>query len=239
MPHVGVSSSIGASRSSDSTRQFRSLTGLSDCELLSKVKDLVSRERAVTLEILVHLNEVERRSLYLGLGYPSLFEYCVRHLGYSSSAASRRIQCARCIRDYPEVHALLEKNEVNLVTISLVASILTESNARDVLGKIRGKSQRDVEASVARYRPPVSMRDRARPVFVAVAKEEEPQRIAGPYSGQDCPIPPTAGSEKRPNLETGGFAAGPLSRSIISFPSPAEGRRRSTTSGCSAENTIV
>ena len=53
-----------------------SLRGLSDRELLARVKDLVSRERAVTLEILVHLIEVERRRLHLGLGYPSLFEYC-------------------------------------------------------------------------------------------------------------------------------------------------------------------
>ncbi len=75
---------------------------------------------------------------------------------------------ARCVRDYPEVYELLEKNEVNLVTISLVASILDESNAKDLIGKIRGKSQREVEAIVATYRPPVSMRDRAKPVCVAV-----------------------------------------------------------------------
>ncbi len=52
------------------------LRGLSDRELLSRVKDLVSRERAVTLEILVHLIEVERRRLHVGLGYASMFEYC-------------------------------------------------------------------------------------------------------------------------------------------------------------------
>ena len=125
MSHVGVSGSAGVSRPSNSTGQRRTLSGLSDRELLSRVKDLVSRERAVTLEILVHLNEVERRRLHLGLGYPSMFEYAVRHLGYSASAAARRIRAARCIRSYPEFRRFLEKNEVNLVTISMVASILT------------------------------------------------------------------------------------------------------------------
>ena len=167
--HDGVSSSAGVSRLPDSTRRFRTLTGLSNRELLSRVKDLVSRERAVTLEILVHLIEVERRRLYLGLGYPSLFEYCVRHLGYSSSGAGRRIPAARCIRDYPEVYRLLEKNEVNLSSISLVAPILTKENKDDLLRRIRNKSQKEVEAIAAGYRPPVSMRDRARPVCVAVA----------------------------------------------------------------------
>jgi 5-methylcytosine-specific restriction endonuclease McrA len=145
------------------------ISGLSDRELLSRVRDLVSRERAVTLEVLLHLIEVGRRRLHLGLGCPSMFEYCTRHLGYSSSAASRRIHTARCIRDYPEVYGLLEMSEVNLSTVSLVASILTKENKGDLLMRIRNKSQKEVEAIVADYKPPVSLRDRARPACVAAA----------------------------------------------------------------------
>ncbi len=204
MNPIDVSASVGVSRSSDSTRRFRSLSGLSDRELLSRVKDLVSRERAVTLEVLVHLIEVERRRLHLGLGYPSMFEYAVRHLGYSESAAARRIRAARCIRDYPEVYGLLEKNEVNLVIISLVASVLTTTNAKHVLGKIRGKSQREVEAIAATYRPPVSTRDRATPVCVAVPVPSAPQ-LNGPRGD----LTATAGSEKRPNTVAADFASGP------------------------------
>jgi hypothetical protein len=181
MSHVGVSGSPSVTGSSGPARPKASpassvtrpgsavLRGLSDRELLSRVKDLVSRERAVTLEILAHLIEVERRRLHLGLGYASMFDYCTRHLGYSSSAASRRIQSARCIRDYPEIHGLLEKNEVNLSSVSLVAPILTRENKDHLLRRIRNRSQREVEAIVADYRPPVSLRDRARPVCVAVA----------------------------------------------------------------------
>jgi 5-methylcytosine-specific restriction endonuclease McrA len=169
------------------------------------VKDLVARERAVTLEILLHLIEVERRRLYLGLGYPSMFEYATRRLGYSESAAARRIRAARCVRDYPEVCDLLERNEVNLVIISLVASVLTATNAKDVLGKIRGKSQREVEAIAATYRPPVSTRDRATPVCVAVPVPSAPQ-LNGPRGY----LTATAGSEKRPNTPASGFAAGPF-----------------------------
>jgi 5-methylcytosine-specific restriction endonuclease McrA len=170
------------------------LRGISDRELLSRVKDLVSRERAVTLEILVHLNEVERRRLHLGLGYPSMFEYAIQHLGYSHSAAARRIRAARCVRDHPEVYGLLERNEVTLITISLVAPILDESNAKDLISKIREKSQREVEAIVATYRPPVSMRDRAKPVCVAVPAPSGPQ-LNGPRGAASA----SAGSEKRPN----------------------------------------
>ena len=181
------------------------LRDLSDRELLSRVKDLVSRERAVTIEILVHLIEVERRRLHLGLGYPSLFEYCTRHLGYSSSAASRRVHSARCVRDYPEVHGLLEKNEVNLSSVSLVASVLTRENKDDLLKRIRNRSQKEVEAIVADYRPPVSLRDRARPVCVAV--------VSSASDGPGLPLSrtvlaPSPGGEKEPLAHAAGSRVG-------------------------------
>jgi hypothetical protein len=87
MFRVGFSSPFRAPGSPVLSPPLRKLSGLSDRELLARVKALVSRERATTLEILLHLIEVERRRLHLGLGYPSLFEYCTRHLGYSSTAA--------------------------------------------------------------------------------------------------------------------------------------------------------
>jgi len=190
MSHIGVSSSASVSRPSDSTRQLRTLSGLSDRELLSRVKELVSRERAVTLEVLVHLIEVERRKLHLGLGYASMFDYCTRHFGYSSSAASRRIQSARCIRDYPEVYGLLEKNEVNLSSVSLVVSILTKENKENLLMRMRNKSQKEVEAMVADYKPPVSLRDRARPVCVAVASSTAIGAPGSPPSDGSAATPP-------------------------------------------------
>jgi hypothetical protein len=180
------------------------LRGLSNRDLLSRVKDLVSRERAVTLDILAHLIEVERRRLHVGLGYASMFDYCARHLGYSSSSAARRIHTARCLRDYPEVFPLLEKNEVNLSTVSLVSSILTRENYKDILERIRGKSQKEVEGIVADYRPPVSMRDRARPVWVAVPSSgpaEPKARTAGAL------FSPASGGDREPEVPMTGSAA--------------------------------
>jgi 5-methylcytosine-specific restriction endonuclease McrA len=206
MSHIGVSSPSGLVSPSKSARRLGALSGLSDRELLARVKDLVSQERAVTLEVLLHLNEVERRRLHLGLGYPSLFEYCIRHLGYSSSAAGRRIPVARCIRNYPEVHGLLEKNEVNLSTVSLVATILTRGNKDDLLERIRNKSQKEVEAMVADYRPPVSLRDRARPVCVAVP---EPSNGTCELPMRSASVNSRCGSEKTPNVVAAGSVGDP------------------------------
>ena len=181
------------------------LSFLSDRELLGRLKSLVEKERATTVEILLHVNEVERRRLYLPSGYPSLFEYCRARLGYSSSAAGRRIAAARCVRDYPDVLGLLEKDEMTLVTVARLEGALTRENHRELLEKVRGKSDREVEEIVSGYRPPVTLRDRVKPVRVAV-RVREPQNTSKP--GTTGCVTPSAGSSPATGSAAAGFARG-------------------------------
>ena len=146
----------------------RSLSNLSDKALLSRLHELVKKEKRTTLSVLLHLTEINRRDLYLAYGFSSLFDYCVGALGYSRSAAGRRIVSARCLRRFPEVYDLLESGKVNLSTIGLVAPILNEENKDLLLREICGKTQQQVETIVARYKPPIAYRDRVRPVRVFV-----------------------------------------------------------------------
>ena len=142
------------------------LRKLSNDELIRRLIDDVARERAMAIAVLHDLNEMERRRLYLDLGCSSLFDYCVRKLKYSSSAAARRIQAARCIRRFPVVLRLLQANEVSLTTVGSIAPILNAQNCETILKRVRGVSCRQVERIVCEYRPPVAMRDRMRPVRV-------------------------------------------------------------------------
>lgn len=101
------------------------LRNLRDSELLLSTKDLVRREREITTEVLRHLAEIERRKLYadlphakgMGLKYSSLFDYAVHELGYSESAAGRRIQAMRLVREFPEMEAKIESGALNLSNI--------------------------------------------------------------------------------------------------------------------------
>ncbi|MBS1984554.1 MAG: hypothetical protein JST16_10310, partial [Bdellovibrionales bacterium] len=70
---------------------MNTIRALKDSELLSATKALAQKERAVTMKVLRHLQEIERRKLY-AFRFTSLFDYAVRELGYSEAAASRRIQ---------------------------------------------------------------------------------------------------------------------------------------------------
>ena len=57
-----------------------SVSVLSNDELLSRVKRLVSREREATAYLVGYLAEVDARRLYLGEGCASLFAYCLEVL---------------------------------------------------------------------------------------------------------------------------------------------------------------
>ncbi len=151
----------------------RSVSGLSDRGLLSATDRLVRTERLTTLEVLLHLNEVEKRELYLTLGCGSMFDYCVSHLGYSRSAAWRRIHSARCIVRFPEAYELVENDALNLTTLSMVAAVLTNSNKNELLDQVRGQSQDKVQKILAAYQPPCVYRDRVKPVRVAVPAPED------------------------------------------------------------------
>lgn len=149
------------------------LRSLSDQEILERTHVLVADERKLTLSVLLCLNEIESRELYLKLGHGSLFDYCTNALGYSSSAAWRRIQTARCVARFPVVYGMLDRNEVNLSTVSQVSRVLDESNSDDLLLRIRDKSQREVDVILAEYRPPVQAIDRTRTVMIVVPTSSE------------------------------------------------------------------
>lgn len=143
-----------------------SLRSLSDRQILSRIQNLVRQERDTTLAVLVHLNEIERRKLHLKLGHSSLFDYCTAKLGYSASAAVRRIRTARCVARFAGVYDLLAKNEVNLSTIAQASRVLDDTNHQEILARIRGKSQREVDSILAEYQPAAMPRDRVRTVVV-------------------------------------------------------------------------
>lgn len=74
--------------------QKNPLSFISDSQIIKRLDALVKKERETTLEVLQHIIEFDRRKLYLGIGYGSLYDDCTQHLKYSESAAMRRIQAA-------------------------------------------------------------------------------------------------------------------------------------------------
>lgn len=109
---------------------FKNVT---DQTLDANLKSLVVSERELLSEILLHIAEVDRRRMYLHLGYPSLFEYLTKSTGYANGSAQRRIDAARLSLEVPEVIANLESGKINLAQVTLV-----QKSIREVQSQITG-----------------------------------------------------------------------------------------------------
>ena len=67
----------------------KSLSHLSDRDLLQSFVSTLARDRGVTADLLAHIAEIDARKLYLPAGYPSMRLYCVEEFGMSEDAAQR------------------------------------------------------------------------------------------------------------------------------------------------------
>lgn len=113
------------------------LRHLTDKNLLADTKFLASREREITTKILHHLREIDKRRLYSDIGYSSLFTYCLKELGYSESAASRRIQACRMIQELPQLEAKIEEGSLSLSNVSLLNQFFKENDVTSSTEKIK------------------------------------------------------------------------------------------------------
>src|SRR5437899_234264 len=104
------------------------ISNLTHDALMLGLAELLGRERTILVEFLQHLGEFDRRGLFLQLGYPSLFEYCQRHLHLPGGSAYRRIVAARLLRRFPQIGDFLRDGRLSLTTLTLLKDLLAERN---------------------------------------------------------------------------------------------------------------
>lgn len=126
---------------------------LSNERLLAETRRVAATERRSTADLLALLIEVERRGVYLPMGYSSLFAYCMRALHLSEQAAFSRITAARAARRFPTLLDGLAAGAVTLSTIGLLAPHLTDENHEFLLAASRHKSTREVQRTIACLHP--------------------------------------------------------------------------------------
>ncbi len=159
---------------------IRILSRKSDCNLIADLKVLVTQERGVLTQILKYLKEVETRKLYLAMGYSSLFAFLIGEINYSESAAQRRIEAMRLMRDVPELEAKIENGEISLTVASQVGTFIrqeghkrkiqkTEPITRDeklnLLECLQGSSSRECEKKLAEIAPETCIpKEKTRPI---------------------------------------------------------------------------
>lgn len=132
------------------------LKNLDDKNLLKATAVIAQKERQITVELLRHLREVERRQLYLEIGYSSLYEFTLKELKLSEGSAYRRIQAMRLMIDVPSAAKQMEEGSLSVTTAARVQSALRKAPPDDkekVLHSVAGKASRELDRELAKHDP--------------------------------------------------------------------------------------
>jgi 5-methylcytosine-specific restriction endonuclease McrA len=140
---------------------------------------LVSKERKILSAVLSHLQIISDKHWYLDLGRKNLLEYCIKDLGYSESAAIRRIKALKLARQLPEVKSAIEAGKINLTQVAAAQSLFERRGQENraalapefkikLLDKIVGKSSMESENII---RHELDLPKKSRQVRIEVGEE--------------------------------------------------------------------
>jgi len=129
---------------------------MDDYHLETKIKQLVQSERKITTEILHLLNLAQERKFFLRQAYSSLFDWMTRGLGYSESAAYRRIEAARLLRAVPTAAEKLRSGEINITTMAAAQSVMRAQEKATKTKVTSAEKAQVVESILMKSRPEVS-----------------------------------------------------------------------------------
>jgi len=141
---------------------MENLNQLPSDALTARLYELRRRERDLLVLFLAHLGELDRRRLYLELGFPSTFAYLTDHLGYTRSAAFRRTTAARLVARFPVVLDSLADGRLCLTTLVELRDVLAEDRLGEILDRAAGRTEDEVRQLVAALRPREAPADRLR-----------------------------------------------------------------------------
>ncbi len=204
---------------------------LSDTVLLAEVARLAHLQRDATARFVAHIAELDARSLHLGAGFPSLFAYCCEVLQLSEGEAGNRIVAARVARRFPMVLERLESGALNLTSVRLLSSHLTEENHRELLDAVAHKKKGDIEELIAHRfpRPDIAASIRKVPARTPTAEASaEPPVTTPAEAGPPVPSPTPGAIQAMPTASLRRAVVAPLApdRYEIRFTATAETRAK-------------
>ena len=118
-----------------------------------RIADLLRRERASVVDVLLALAEFDRLALYRQLGHASLFDFLHKELGLSRGMAHYRLVATRLVEQFPEVVEPLRDGRLCISSVIELAKVITEVNRADVLPKFFDRSRQEAKQVAAEIRP--------------------------------------------------------------------------------------
>ena len=184
------------------TTSFDSVAMLSEQELLDHFTALVVRDRRTTADLLVAIAEIDERKLWAAHACSSMFSVCMERFPMSEQVTATRLWATRTARRFPVILTMVERGELHLGAIHLLAKHLTEENYVRVLERAKHKSSREIERLAAELAPraDVASRIRAMPGSrgagaqvdgPAVSSDDRPEAREQAHSVSNPPFPRT------------------------------------------------
>ncbi len=144
-----------------------------DSDLISILKIKSESERKLTVEIIELLMEVDRRKIYLEIGFGSLLDFCVQELKYSESSAFRRIAAARLMQEVPEIRESLSLGTLNIAMVAQAHTFIrrekkynhksySAEEKRELISSLENKSKRECEMIFTEISPELPAPERLR-----------------------------------------------------------------------------
>src|ERR1043165_4525972 len=138
---------------------MQAMSDFSAHDLLTQLRQSAGRERAALADFIIALAELERRRLYVELGYTSAWDFCRRALGLSETATHYRLSAARQVQKQPDLIEQIRAGQLCISTLAQLSRVITDQNPAALVAEAAGKSARDVERLVARLAPRPVPRD--------------------------------------------------------------------------------
>ncbi|MFT4570507.1 MAG: 5-methylcytosine-specific restriction endonuclease McrA [Hyphomicrobiaceae bacterium] len=204
-------------RCMDNSQQ--ALSDLSEQNLLAHFARVIAEGRRNTVQLLVAISEIDERKLWAKHACSSMFVFCMQRYHMSESMTAKRIWAARVARRFPVVLDMIERGQLHLTAVQLLAKHLTEVNHREVLARAKHKSAREIESLIAEIapRPDVPSRVRALPIMncdrARASTNSEPQvespmttqlgEVTRAVPGPNSPSPPLPDAGMRASAARG------------------------------------
>ena len=131
----------------------QSPSSLDSRTLARRLGELAGDERRVQVDFLLHLDEFDRRRAWLGLGYGSLWTYCLEALHLREGAAGRRIAAMKVLRRFPGLADSLRDGRLCLSTLAMLGPVLTDENASELVARAAYCTAAEVDHLVASAGP--------------------------------------------------------------------------------------
>src|SRR5499427_8685222 len=146
-------------------------------DLVALMRQSLRCERHALADFIIALAELDRRRLYVELGYASAWQFCCRALGLSETATHYRLLAARQVQKQPDLADQIREGRLCITTLAKLSRILTHENREALVAEAAGKPTREVEKIVARIDPKPVPGDvtRPAPALVSTPAQEHTQ----------------------------------------------------------------